>query len=576
MISWIQHHLIRHGRWIFLTLLAVIIIAFVFTIGNTPGCTTDRTNYQENLFYGIDLNAPREREPLVEKVSLSAYLNGRQIRTDQQFQGQLTSRIAMLHLADKIGIPAPSQEQLGEYIKTKNAFRGQDGEFSPDAYTRFVDQFESNPRAPKGMVINVLEEDYRIEQVTEALSGPGYLLPTEASAQAQRSRTTLELATAELSYADFNPEIQPDEATLTEYYEANKERYEIPERIEASYVLFESDRYTGQLAEPDESELREHFAANRQEFVEAYKAANPETDSGGAAGSDADSDAANDETAGDESGESAEAVTFDKVKDAVARSLAEERAAEAANEAATAFAYQLYRDDIEFDSAAFNQLLNETDVSLTEIEPYTESGASQRALSPEMLESAFALTGKRYYSDAYEVDGGYAVLIYEGRIDPVIPPFEDIAGEVAADYRTEEKRRLFNEKGEELEAELEAELAEGTAFSQAAESRGLEVDSYESFEVKDAPEDLNRSALQRAQSLDEGDVSPMLTSADTGIFVYVESKEVPELSDEDPDLAESRSMLERWASYTTRNDLTNELVLRGLPEDAADATDTAE
>jgi hypothetical protein len=31
MISWIQHHLIRHGRWIFLTLLALIIVAFVFT-----------------------------------------------------------------------------------------------------------------------------------------------------------------------------------------------------------------------------------------------------------------------------------------------------------------------------------------------------------------------------------------------------------------------------------------------------------------------------------------------------------------------------------------------------------------
>jgi hypothetical protein len=55
MISWIQHHLIRHGRWVFLSLLAVIIVAFVFTIGNTPGCTTDRSGYEENLYYGIDL-----------------------------------------------------------------------------------------------------------------------------------------------------------------------------------------------------------------------------------------------------------------------------------------------------------------------------------------------------------------------------------------------------------------------------------------------------------------------------------------------------------------------------------------
>jgi peptidyl-prolyl cis-trans isomerase D len=557
MISWIQHHLIRHGRWIFLTLLAVIILAFVFTIGNTPGCTTDRSNYQQNLFYGIDLNAPRERDPLVEKVSLSAYLNNQQIRTDQQFQGQLTSRIAMLHLADEVGIPSPTQERLAEYIKTKNVFRGPDGEFSPDAYTRFVDQFESNPRASKGMVINILEEDFRIEQVSAALAGPGYLLPSEASVHAQRSRTTLSLATAVMTYASFEPEIEPDVATLKAYYEANKQRYEIPERVEASYVLFESDRFADQISAASEAELREHFAANRAEFVAEYEAARPKPVKA-------------DEAEEAEEAAEPEAVTFDKVREAVARSYTKQRAAEVAHEAATAFAYQLYRDDIALDSAPFNQLLNQAGVSLTEIVPYTEAGARQRALSPEMLESAFALTGKRYYSDAYELDNGYAVLIYKSRIDPVIPPYEEVASEVSADYKTEEKRRLFNEKGESLKAELEAAVADGTAFSEAAESLGLKVNTYDSFEVKDAPAQLNRSALQQAQSLSAGEITPMLTLSGTGTFVYVESKEVPELSEEDPDLAQTRSMLERWASFTTRSELTNELVLRGLPGERAE------
>jgi len=548
MISWIQHHLIRHGRWIFLTLLGVIILAFVFTIGNTPGCTTDRSNYQQNLFYGIDLNAPRERDPLVERVSLSAYLNGQQIRTEQQFQGLLTSRIAMLHLADALSIPVPDQQALGGYIRSKNAFSGPDGAFSMDAYTRFVDQFESNPRAPEGMVIRVLEEDYRIEQVTEALAGPGYQLPAEAAAQAQRSRTTLALATAEFPYASFQPEIAPDEAALTSYYETNQASYEIPERIQASYVLFESARYADPAAEASETELREHFAAQRASFVAEYEAANPAP-----------------EPAEGESAPEPEPVTFEKVREAVARSYAQARAAEQAHEAATAFAYQLYRDQIPRDSAGFNQLLNQSGVSLSRIEPFTEAGARQRALSAEMLQSAFALTDKRYYSDAYEVDGGYAVLIYQSRIDPVIPPFEEVAAEVSADYQSQEKRRLFNEKGASLKAELEAAIAEGTAFSEAAESLGLSANSYASFAVKDAPSGLNRSALQQAQSLNAGEISPMLNLGERGTFVYVESKEVPELSEEDPDLAQTRSMLERWASFTSRSELTNELVLRGLP-----------
>ncbi|HKK18042.1 MAG TPA: hypothetical protein VJ952_05100 [Opitutales bacterium] len=554
MISWIQHHLIRHGRWIFLTLLAVIIIAFVFTIGNTPGCTTAQTNYRESLFYGIDLNSPLQRDKIIEKVSLSAYLNGQQFRNDQQFQNALTGRIAMLHLADEIGVPAPKQERLAEYIKTKNAFRGPDGEFSADAYTSFVDQYESNPRAPQGMVINVLEEDFRIEQVVEALAGPGYLLPAEASAQAQQNRTTLSLATAGLSYAEFTPEIDPDEASLKAYYEENKQRYEIPERVRASYVLFEADRFAGEVAEPSEAELREHFAANRADFVAEYRAANPEPEEA------ADGEESTEET-------SPEPVTFDMVRDAVAESYAREQAKLAANEAAQAFAYQLYRDDIALDSAAFNQILNEAGVSRTKIEPYTEAGARQRAISPEMLESAFALTGKRYYSDAYEVDEGYAVLIYEGRIEPTIPPYEEVAKEVRADYTREKKRELFNEKGESLKAELEAAVAEGKAFTEAAESLGLKVNSFENFEVKDAPAELSRSALQQAQSLDEGGISSMLTVRGTGTFVYVDAKEVPELDEEDPDLAQTRSMLERWARFTTRADLTNELIMRGLPEE---------
>jgi peptidyl-prolyl cis-trans isomerase D len=558
MISWIQHHLIRHGRWIFLTLLAVIIIAFVFTIGNTPGCTTNRTNYQENLFYGIDLNSPLERDKLVQKVSLSAMLNGQQFRSDQQFQNALTGRIAMLSLAEEVDIPAPNQEALSEYIKTKNAFRGPDGEFSPDAYTSFVDRFESNPRAPKGMVIDVLEEDFRIEQVSEALAGPGYLLPSEATAQAQQSRTKLSLTTAGLSYADFQPELEPDEATLKAYYEENKLRYEIPERVKASYVVFESERFTDQVSEASEAELREHFAANRAEFVAEYEAANPKP-----------AEASEDE----EASESEKPITFEKVRDAVAKSYAGDQAMIAANEAAQAFAYQLYRDNIALDSAAFNQLLNESKVSLIEIEPYTEAGARQRALSPEMLESAFALTGKRYYSDAYELDDGYGVLIYKGRIEPTIPPYEEVATEVAANYKADQKRKLFNEKGESLKAELEAAVTDGTAFAEAAKSLDLEVKAYESFEVKDAPTDLSRSALQQAQSLNEGEISPMLTVRGTGVLVYVESKEVPELGEEDPDLAQTRSMLERWASFTTRSDLTSELVLRGLPEESTETVE---
>lgn len=550
MISWIQHHLIRHGRWIFLTLLTVIIVAFVFTIGNTPGCTSNQSAYREQNFYGYDLNSKHQIGIIAEKVSLSSILNTG--RPSQNGQMELVNRIALLHLADEIGIPAPDQKALEAYIMTKAAFRGPDGEFSRDSYSSFVDNIESNPRMQPGLFIAVLEEDYRIDQIGNALSGPGYLLPSEALAQAQRSETSLKLATAEINYVEFSPEVAPSEAALKEYYEANTSRYEIAERIQASYITFSAANYADKVIAAEESELRPHFIANRARFVAAYEATQPKAE--------------------DPEAEKP-VVTFEDVRDAVAADLAAEATLRIANEAAQTFAYTLYNDGIEQDSAAFNKLLNESNLSLTEIAPYTAEGAARRALSTEMLESAFALSKSRYYSDAYAIDGGFAVLIFNGRIAPEIPAFESVEAVVTADYNAEEKRRLFNENGERLETELKAAIEAGTNFVEAAEALGLKATANEAFKVGEAPRTFNQAALQKAQGMDAGELSPMLTSGATGIFVYVEEKDVPEIAADDENLIQAQGFLQRYASYVSANALVSELVARGVEADAAEVID---
>ena len=414
---------------------------------------------------------------------------------------------------------------------------------------------ESNPRTSQGLVIVVLEEDYRINQIGSVLSGPGYLLPAEAISQTQRRATKLSLTTAELNYADFSPEITIEETALREYYEANKLRYEIPERIKASYVYFSLKAYEEKVPLPSETELREHFLSKQDSFVADYELTKP-------AESVADVE--------DETPKEANTVTFSDVREAVTQSYLAEQEARMANEAAQGFAYTLYRDEIKRDSAAFKELLNEANLSLTEIEPYTLAGAKQRALSSELLESAFKLGGNRYYSDAYAVDGGFAVLLYEGRIAPEIPEFEAVQSELTNDYKTDEKRRLFNEKGESLQAKLKAKIAEGIDFIEAAEALGLGTASFDTFPVQEAPRDLNRSALQLAQGMQSGDISPMLTSDGRGIFVYLANKTVPEIASDNEDLTQAEDFLARYAAYTSGSAFTNELVFLGLPEDTAE------
>jgi hypothetical protein len=186
------------------------------------------------------------------------------------------------------------------------------------------------------------------------------------------------------------------------------------------------------------------------------------------------------------------------------------------------------------------------------------------------LESAFKLGGNRYYSDAYAVDGGFAVLLYEGRIDPEIPEFEAVQSELTNDYKTDEKRRLFNERGESLQAELKAKIAEGIDFAKAAEDLGLGTASFDTFSVQEAPRELNRSALQMAQGMGSGDISPMLTSDGIGIFVYLANKTVPEIASDNEGLKQAEEFLARYAAYTSGSSFANELVFLGLPEETAE------
>jgi len=165
------------------------------------------------------------------------------------------------------------------------------------------------------------------------------------------------------------------------------------------------------------------------------------------------------------------------------------------------------------------------------------------------------------------------VLIYTGRIAPEIPAFGTVAAVVTADYTAEEKRRLFNENGERLETELNAKIAEGSTFVEAAEALELKATAHEAFKVGEAPRTFNRSALQKAQSMEAGELSPMLTSGNTGVFVYVEEKNVPEIAADDENLTQAQSFLKRYASYVSSNALVSELVARGIEEDTAEVLD---
>ena len=550
MISWIQHHLVRHGRWIFLILLGVIIVAFVFTIGNTPGCTNHRNAYEAFDFYGYDLNSRHEMQFIGRKLNISNQLNRSQIQNEQQYKGLITGRIALLHFADQIGLPVPDQAAIQEFIQSRQAFLDSDAQYSRDAMIRFIDTIEIQyPAEGQDLLLAVLEEDYRIEKLAEALAGPDYLLPVEALHWTQRNQTELKIATASLSYTTFEPEIETDEADLKTYYENNSDRYEIGERIDASYITFVADNYLDQVKEATEIELREHFIENRARLVAQYEATQDTSEA--------------EET--EEATEKPE-TQFEDVRDAfVIPEFKQKQASHLANQAAQDFAYRLYRNSVELDSDTFNALINQKGLLLKQIEPFTAKNAHEQKLPHPMLESAFALNRSNYYSDPYPVGEDYAILFFRNRMVSHLPPYEEVSDEVKTDFEIEEKRRLFNDEGERIKSALEAAIQTDKSFTDAATELKLKVEEFDAFTPTEYPLHLDPSIPQTAQDMEGGEVSSMIRSGDTGFFIYLESKKIPEITDENEDFEKTRESLSIYGTSIRRNALVNELVATGLP-----------
>jgi hypothetical protein len=73
--------------------------------------------------------------------------------------------------------------------------------------------------------------------------------------------------------------------------------------------------------------------------------------------------------------------------------------------------------------------------------------------------------------------------------------------------------------------------------------------------------------MQEAQGMQPGEISSMLSSGPSGIFVYLENKEVPEIAEDDEDLTQAQEMLKRYSTYTSGASYSTELVIQGFPEE---------
>jgi peptidyl-prolyl cis-trans isomerase D len=241
MISWIQRTFQQHFKWLFFALLAVVIVSFVFMTNAGP--SQGERRQPPRPFFDIDLSQAEDQRRLAEDAQLSIFLRfnpGREIPQNQVSQYAL-NRHAALVLADRLGLPAPTEEALVAHIRTLRAFAGPDGNFDPKRYAEFTDSIRLNPRLTEGDVSRVISDDARLVAYETLLAGPGYVLPSDVAEMIAGRDTVWTLVIGSIDGSAFAPRIDTTDTALAAWFETNSRRYEIAPRTSVATLRLQAE-----------------------------------------------------------------------------------------------------------------------------------------------------------------------------------------------------------------------------------------------------------------------------------------------------------------------------------------------
>ncbi|WP_309381945.1 SurA N-terminal domain-containing protein [Cerasicoccus frondis] len=536
MFTWLQTHIQKHHKIIFGIILVVVIISFVFTIGNFGGFgNPTNPNAGPREFYGFNLNSARDVRALEQWTTISLALDRQRI-SDEAVQYGAMQRAVLLSIVADLQIPEPTQEQFQKYVSERPAFQDwQTGQFSQKMYAGFIDSFKNNPNMSEETLITTLSQDFRIDQVSSALGGPGYVMPYLALEEIKRRDTVWSIDLAELDRDTFEPTIEITDEALEEFYQQAKFRYETKPQIVAEYVSFPAANYIDQVAEPTEAELTTVYNKNR--------AAMPKTDEGAT-------------------------KPLAEVKDHVTELYKQEKAQELALNDANKFAVALYdaayEGTVKQNDPSLAAFVSEQGYELKKLPPFSEGNLNVGGVVPASgLGQLLNVHEDRFFTDGgVKTADGAAVLILVEKGATSIPPLADVRDRVVADYKTYEKGRQFNAKAEEAQAELQTAVDDGKDFTEAAEALGFTVKSFDDFTLMSPPKDkaIDNFVLSTVSEMTEGEVSNLVGFSDVGTIVYVKKADVPQISADSEQVVSEMGKIQSQIAMATEASIVNELI----------------
>jgi hypothetical protein len=450
MISRLQEFLQKHHKWLLGSLLFVIIVAFVFTIGAAP--SFGRARKKPVLFHGYDLADTALMEGMAEGEVYSNVLRKQRIGPgkDTLFPFVIR-RIVSLGLANEFKVPNPSVENLKKYIRSLPIFIGENGKFSPDLYASVLEMFKQNGKGEE-FLRQILCEDYRIGKVNSMIGGGGAIFHGQVMDYVTKERTEYDftVATVEAGEVPSEGEDQLEERAV-KIYENWKKNADAPKICAISAIRFKGNDYEGMVELPSEDDLLVFFSKRKGEFK-------PETQ-------------------------------LKTDRNLILGEYVRQKAGTLAFQAATDFVGELYQNNATMNGKEFARILKKFGVAKEPIPPFfdTEFPAFE-GVGIGGLAAVRDLDSGRYYAEPYQAKSESIVFLFEWRKNFAESTFEETRRAIENWIKTGDRMTKFHLKLSQICDEALAAVKAKQDVAIVFKKYDLKCETYEGVSLRNFDE----------------------------------------------------------------------------------------
>ncbi len=369
----------------------------------------------------------RLQQQLSDQVSADFF---QQIGLKQRVLDGLIDRELLRQAAAQHGLRAADDLVL-QRLSGFDVFR-ENGQFSRSAYEA---QLQSVGLSP-GRFESQLRQDLTVSQIRQGLQNSAFITEQGWREQTRLRGQERRLGWLRVESETFETQIQPDNATIRQYYEANADQFRRPERVRVAYLKLSAAQIADSI-EPTTADLKALYQEEKQRYTTEER-------------------------------RTARHILL----------TSEENGDSSATDSLIAEARSL-RAQILNDEATFAELARAHSDDPGSAPQGGQLGEVARGMMVEPFENAlFNLEESGAISQPVETQFGVHLIKLEAIEGGSVEPFEAVRGELAADYRRREADDLFYDQYDTL---VNLAYENPNSLQPAAQQLGLEIQTTDWF-----------------------------------------------------------------------------------------------